>query len=227
MKKIAATSCQACGQCINQVHLFDNLSEAQQMEIMRHAQHETLPKNSILFHPDEHVQQLIVIRQGKLKLSNYDAKGREYIYDILTAGSVWGEDTLFSQARCGMYAEALTELHICRLTLQVLEELLRNNSHFALQLIRLLGQRATDQQERIRLLSISDSTRRLAQFLVARSDHLGNDPIELSQETIAAAVNLSRETVSRKLSQLVDEGLIAHDGYKKIKIIHKEKLKAY
>lgn len=151
------TECHRCGLCIGKISLFDNLSQEKQEQIMSHANHQVLPKGSLLFLPEDQVTRLIIIRQGKLKLSGYAADGREYIYDILTSGAVFGEDTIFSQATIGMYGEALSELHICSLSKDVLEDLLKQNIEFSIQLIRLLGKRSADYQETIRLLAIPDS----------------------------------------------------------------------
>jgi|LFRM01.1.fsa_nt_gb CRP/FNR family transcriptional regulator len=221
------TECHRCGLCIGKISLFDNLSQEKQEQIMSHANHQVLPKGSLLFLPEDQVTRLIIIRQGKLKLSGYAADGREYIYDILTSGAVFGEDTIFSQATIGMYGEALSELHICSLSKDVLEDLLKQNIEFSIQLIRLLGKRSADYQETIRLLAIPDSKKRLEQFLVNRCDHLGHNLIELTRDTISSAIHMSRETVSRKLAEIERDGNIELIGYKKIYVKNKEKLKSH
>lgn len=227
MKTIKTTDnlCRSCGLCINRIRLFDNLSDQTQRQIMSYADHERLPKGALLFSPEDKLHQLIIIRQGKLKLCGYDETGREYIYDILVDNAVLGEDLIFSDDTIGMYGEALTELHLCRLSRDVLEDLLRQNDQFSLQLIRLLGKRLSDNQATIRLLSIPDSKSRLEQYLVRRCESLGHNMIELSRDTIASAINVSRETVSRKLSEIERDGHIELIGYKKILVKHKEKMK--
>ena len=42
--------------------------------------------------------------------------------------------------------------------------------------------------------------------------------IILNQENIASSINMTRETVSRKLSQMEKEGYIENIAYKKIRI---------
>lgn len=219
--------CLVCGLCINRIGLFENLTDEKQRQIMAHAEHKVLPKGTVLFHPGDQLDRLIIIRKGKLKLSDYDVEGREYIYDILVESAVLGEDLIFSDQTIGTYGEALTELHICSLSREVLEDLLRQNSDFSLQMIRLLGKHLAANQATIRLLSIPDSKTRLEQYLVQRCENLGHNMIELSRDTIASAINVSRETVSRKLGEIERDGNIELIGYKKIYVKNKEKLKSH
>lgn len=42
--------------------------------------------------------------------------------------------------------------------------------------------------------------------------------VSLNQENIASSINMTRETVSRKLSELENDGYIENIAYKKIRI---------
>lgn len=67
-----------------------------------------------------------------------------------------------------------------------------------------------------RLLTIPDAKDRLEEYLLFRKRYIKQAEIELSRQTIASAINLSRETVSKKLQELQQEGKITLQGYKSI-----------
>ena len=122
-----------------------------------------------------------------------------------------------------MYGEALTELHSVDSAETARISCVKTISFTPAD--PLLGKRLSDNQATICLLSIPDSKSRLEQYLVRRCESLGHNMIELSRDTIASAINVSRETVSRKLSEIERDGHIELIGYKKILVKHKEKMK--
>jgi len=217
--------CDKCGICINRVKLFENLSASEQYHILKESRHKLFPKNTIIMRPEDQADKVIIIKTGKLKLCAYDENGKEYIYDIIGDGDILGEEAIFSENPVGMYVEAITDVNVCILTRELLESLLASNSAFAIKLIRSLGKRVAEDKNKIRLLSIPDAKKRLEQYLALCCDQIGHNQIELTRDVIASAINVSRETVSRKLSEIEKDGNIRLIGYKKIYVLNKEKLK--
>ena len=87
-------------------------------------------------------------------------------------------------------------------------------------MIKSLSEKVYETEKLLEILSIKDSYTRLAAFLAYRSKITKNEIISLNQENIALSINMSRETVSRKLSQLEKDGYIENQAYKKIRIIN-------
>ena len=223
-KTIDRATCLACARCIEGIRLFRDFSDEERLHIMQTADHLLYSKGETVFSSEDPANRLIIVQQGKLKLCNYDWEGREHIYGIMTPASTLGEETLFSESSYGLRGEALTPVHLCVLSRTRLEELLRKDPDFAIRFIRSLGEKLSDSRELVSLLSIEDAKERLAHFLLSRQKLLQGEPIRLSRQTIASAINLSRETVSKKLNELAREGSILLDGYKNIRILHPEQL---
>lgn len=218
--------CDKCGICINKIKLFEKLSTEEQFQILKESRHQLFPKNTIIMCPEDKADKVIIVKKGKLKLCAYDENGKEYIYDIIGDGDILGEEAIFSEDNVGMYIETITDVNACILTRELLERFLASNSAFAIKLIRSLGKRVAEDKNKIRLLSISDAKKRLEYYLVLRCDQMGHNHIELTRDVIASAINASRETVSRKLSEIENEGNIQLIGYKKIHVLNKERLKS-
>jgi CRP-like cAMP-binding protein len=77
----------------------------------------------------------------------------------------------------------------------------------------------------VQLLSVNDAKARIAGFLLLRNNRLKGKTIELTREDMAAYINIRRETISRKLGELKEEGAIKLDGNKKIQILDKDTLR--
>ena len=216
-------NCVACHLCTNNIKIFQDLSFESQKLIMAMADHKIITKGERLFNVGDDADKMVIVHNGKIKLSEYDEEGKEYIYDIATSGYVIGEDMLFTNGSFRFSAEALTDTRVCIITNSGLEDLLEKDGDFRINLIKSLAEKNRLQEKLIRLLKISDSEERLKEFLYLRADLIKKDTIELTREDISLYVNLSRETVSRKLQSLEKKGFVELDGYIKIKIIKKRK----
>lgn len=208
--------CVHCGLCTDEIKLFEDLGPKNGAQISALATQEDFHKGDFLFHLGDAADRVFIVTAGKVKLSDYDEGGKESIYGIAMPGSVIGEESLFAKETFRVYGEALTDVEVCVLTNSDLEALVETDEDFRLNLIRGLADKLKRQDAMIRVLRIPNAKDRLEAFLKLRQDQLGDSVIELTQETISASINVARETVSRKLQALADEGVIELEGYKKI-----------
>lgn len=214
--KLFVSACSRCGLCLEQVELFRGLEAADQLWLMSHADHLEYPAGEILFQPGDRMDRLLILRTGKLKISNYDAEGKESIHEILTVGKVLGEEGVFTGQEYTAYGECLTPCHICILRKETIFQLVHQYPEFSTRLFAALAKKLIEAREMNRLLTIPDAKDRLEEYLLFRKRYIKQAEIELSRQTIASAINLSRETVSKKLQELQQEGKITLQGYKSI-----------
>lgn len=110
------------------------------------------------------------------------------------------------------------------MTKKIIQNLIINDSEFSIKMIENMSNKLYQTQKLLEIVSIKDSYKRLAAFLLNRSNIVNSQFIELNQENIAFSISMSRETVSRKLTQLEKDGLIEISAYKKIKLKNKAEL---
>jgi CRP/FNR family transcriptional regulator len=103
--------------------------------------------------------------------------------------------------------------------------MIMNRPEIGIKLLGEVGSKLSSANELIELLSINDAKARLSGFLLYRSNRIEKEIIELSREDISAFINLTRETISRKLNELESEEVIKLNGHKKIKIMDKTTLR--
>lgn len=215
-----------CGDlCIENIEMFKDLSQESKMEIMDHSNHIHVKDKTIIFTPQDKVDSILVVKEGKLKLSNYDDQGQEYIYKILEKNDTYGEELIFADENFNMYVESIGKTMVCQITKDELIPYIMGNPDYAKKLIEGLGKKLKESMAIKKLLFIKDPKERLEGYLVNKCEETGSNIVALSRENIGREINLTRETVSRKLNEIQAEGSIKLDGYKKIIVKNKEKMK--
>ena len=150
---------------------------------------------------------------GAVRLLRLMPDGRRHVVDFLVAGDYFG----FSpQAAYPYSAEAVIDSTVTCVPRRGVEQLLGRRPGLARRLLELLSRELSSAQDQLLLLGRKNAQERLASFLLMRLERAG-DPggarpqIELfmSRTDIADHLGLTIETVSRSLTQLRREGIIA------------------
>lgn len=216
--------CVGCNLCTDKVELFKNLSTHLKRKVSSMASHKKVSKGDVILREGDSLDWFLIIREGRVKLSNYDAEGRELILDILVPGNILGGDGLTKNIKSTSDVIALTDVLYCSIKKQEIEELIKKDAEFAMAIIANLSERIELANERIRNLMEVDALKKVGAFILSRSERLETNNLTLGNEDIAFSLNIRRETVSRKINQLIDEGILLKEGHRNIKIIDKEKL---
>lgn len=159
-----------------------------------------------------------------MKLNLYDENGKEYIENVYIAGDTIGEDSIFLDKKYNLNGVTIDKTGICIIDKSLVEDIILSDPDFSIKMIENLSKKLYQTQKQLEIISIKDAYKRLGAFLLYRSRVINKDTIELNQENIASYTNMTRETVSRKLNELEDDGLIEILAYKKIKIKNLPKL---
>ncbi len=185
----------------------------------------TLTRGSTIFQEGDPVDAIYMITSGRVKLTRWDAEGNEQIIGIFSEGEPIWEGLLIEDSVFPYSAECLTPVSIRILYGTDLMKLL-NNPAVSLQIITMLSQKLHDANDRNLVLSLKDPKARLAAFLLYRERKTREGNIQIRLDDISASLCLRPETVSRKLSELMDEGLVERSGKSGIRILNFEGLEA-
>ncbi len=219
-------SCSFNGLCTSKIALFSMLDLEEQNELIYKAKHLNYKKGDIIFRESDPADKIIIVRYGKIKLNHFSQEGKEFVIDILVESDIYGEQNIFSGGNFNVNAVVLETTGVCLISQSDIQKMIINRPEVGIKLLSVIGSKLSSANELIELLSINDAKTRLAGFLLYRSTRIKKDLIELSRDDIAAYINLTRETVSRKLNELSDEGIIELNGHRKIKIADMETLRA-
>ena len=220
-------TCEDCrDRCIQDIAFLYGMPEEKQLDILRRSAHKIFNRGDFLFHEGDKVSSIVISKQGQVKLSTYEADGRENIIGIFSDNdTIW--EGVFSGDRVYPYsAVCLTKTYCCFVRRGDVETAISNPT-VALRVINMLSNKLHDANERSRILSISEPVRRIAAFLIYREKRSNEPFVTLRLDDIAGSVGLRPETVSRNIRRLMNEGLIEKVGRSGFRIPDFEKLNSF
>ena len=218
--------CNCCSKmCTSKIPLFEPLSLEEQRELVSKARHLDYKRGESVFHEGDPADIIMIIRYGKVKISRYSLEGKEYVLDILTAGEIYGEQNIFGGKAFEATAVALGECGVCLISKTDILELILRKPEIGVKILSVVGEKLSVANELVQLLSVNDAKARVAGFLLFRSNRIKGETIELSRDDISAYINVRRETISRKLSELRKEGAVELEGNRKIHVLNKDSLR--
>lgn len=228
--------CQHCKNklCASKVSIFSTLSREELEEIVSLIGHRDYRKGEMVFLEGEKSNSLYIINEGQIKLFKYTKEGKEQILHILSEGEFFGELSLLKEEEVAFNAEAITPLKICTLTKERLNNILLKQPEISLKILERVGERLSKVEKLVQNLATIDVEARMAALLMEFKDQYGVQTykgieikLPLTREDMANYIGVTRETISRKLTKLQQEGLIQLIGNKKIVILDEERLKDY
>ncbi|SCG81762.1 Crp/FNR family transcriptional regulator [Proteiniborus sp. DW1] len=217
--------------CAHKVSIFSVLTEEQLAKLTAKISHKNYKKGQVIFFEGDISDKLYVINKGKIKIFKYTREGKEQILYILSEGDFVGDLSLLKKDEFKFNAEALENSNICVLTKDDFDEMLKENPEIAIEILQVVYDRIVKLENLIQNLSTKDIEARIAGLLLSFVKDFGvrkEDSIELelplSREDIANYIGVTRETISRKLGSMQDQGVIDLIGSKKIIIKDIEEL---
>ncbi|MES2316712.1 MAG: Crp/Fnr family transcriptional regulator [Pseudomonadota bacterium] len=202
---------------------FAALPQAIRETMVGQAELQRLQPGEMLFRQGDPPSGLYALTSGALKTSSLREDGREAILAVLEAGIWFGEISLIDHQPRTHDATALGKVEVLLLP-RVHFDALMEQAVFARAIAALLA-------GRIRLLYgiVEDATLRSARARVARrllllshGDAAGMPQmrarVPVSQEGLAMMLGMSRQTLSKQLRELVNDGVIAL-GYGFIEVV--------
>lgn len=190
---------------------------------------EPLQKNKTIFEDGDKFQSLYAVRSGAIKSFSIDDKGEEHVIGFFLPGELIGLDAIDSGIHSHA-AKALETSSICEIPYEQVEYLSSKISKLQQHMFRLLSREIHDDQELQLLLSKKTADERIGAFLLnlsARYKQRQLSPtafrLPMPRTDIANYLGLAVETVSRVLTRLQDQKILAVDG-KEVEILDHQKL---
>lgn len=211
--------------------LFRKISAAETAEIIRcsGAEIQKYPKGSFIFDQYERPEFMFVLVSGKISVGKYYADGRQsFMTSFTKPGDLFGEILLFlDKDSYDFFAIAQEESEVLKLPKQFLTTQCTKACSFHAQLIEnllnIFAEKAYFLQNRVRILSGSSLRQRIAQTLLMQNEQDPEHAFSMTREELAGYVNAARPSVSRELSAMARDGLIAFHGHSLV-IADREKL---
>lgn len=195
--------------------LFAALDENDIQAVLALAHSEEHPGKQVIFRQGEEGDRLLVLLEGRVKISLSSAEGKEAILSILEPGQLIGEMSLLDG---GARSATVTTMEACRflsIWRRDFTAFLTEHPRVALALLQALSLRLRATNDQVGNLSFLNLSARLARILLNLGQQYGKHTgegivigLKLSQEELGNLVGVSRESVNRQVRLWVEAGVL-------------------
>lgn len=217
--------------CMHKVPIFNNLNHEDMFRIAELIQHMSYRKGDTIFSLGDSLDSIVIINEGSAKAYKYTPEGREQILYLFTEGDFFGEQYLLAKRAAAYTVQALEAVKVCMLSREHFQKLLLQYPDMGIKIIEELGARMYRLEHTMESMGIRNIDLRINSLLLDYSERYGKIVAEgvlirlpLSREGMANYLGIARETISRKLSQLENEGIIRSVTNKSILILNQAAL---
>lgn len=197
--------------------LFGNLQPQELTELGALARKRELAQGEMLFLAGEKAAGLFVIASGQIRAFRVNTQGREQTIHIERAGATLAEVPVFDDGSYPATAVAEEPTTVLFLEKNDIRRFMLQHPEVGLTALKLMAQRLRGHADLVDALSLQQVGQRLARFLLEQSRDHGSRTsagveldLALSNEELARRVGSVREVISRTLTRLERDGLIAH-----------------
>jgi len=174
-----------------------------------------------LFARNDPGESIMVVLDGRIKISNVSADGREAVLNFINPGEVLGEISVLDGLERSADATAIALTELFQLQRRDLIQLMTSEPSIAILLIELLCRKLRRTSEMVEDNMLLQLAPRIAKGLLRLAKESGTEldegvriDIKLSQRDLGSYVGIARENVNRQLKTWREEGLLEMtDGY--------------
>lgn len=185
-----------------------------------------------LFGAEQEIPDIYWLRMGKIRLYQIAEDGSEMTLHIFRSPSFFPMMFYLSHRKADYYFQAVEDVIARKAPAKEVVKFLQQNPDVLFDLTRRFADAITGLLLRIEQLSSQNALQRVCSLLIYLDQQYGQPSpdgnvikLKLSHDDIAAWIGLARETVSRQIEKLAEEGLVTSKGRRFI-ILDAERLEA-
>lgn len=200
---------------LKHVPLFSDLTDRELSLLTATGRRQKFPAKNMVFQEGEPGDVLLVILSGRVKVLLSGKNGQEFILTMLGPGNFFGEMALLEAAPRSATVMTVEPCEFLLLEQKDLIGLLKAQPLIAVKILKHLSQRLRKTNEQIRSLVMFDIYGRVGRCLLNLAETQGGRangqflvPNRPSFQEMAKMVGCSRETLSRAMKALKDNGCL-------------------
>ena len=195
------------------IPIFSSLDEAVFEEVHRRMVEKRFHKNQVVLLEEDTASYMYVVYTGKVRVVHLGSDGSERILAVHKRGDIFGEMALMDAKTAPATVIAMEDAEIGLLSKETFEKLFLKNDKVLLQLVAILCRRLREAQLVLKAIAIPDAEQRLRSILNhlsllhgVKDDRGTVIALRLTHKELAGYTSVSRETVTRLLHRLTEEG---------------------
>lgn len=198
-----------------QIPLLKNLSSEEFDKIKKNIIAREFSKGEVIFRSHDSADKMFIILSGEIKVTKIMSDGKEQILYIYGPSDFIGGHNILSGDKYEYNSFALSKVKVLTISSYDVLGVLKYNTGFLLAVIKQSFERIRKAEELIDRLSVINTDEKVAKLLKTLIGLYGkktNDGIlisyKITQEELGSLAGISRETMSRKLNQFEEEGIL-------------------
>ncbi len=207
---------------LKNIFLFENLDENTLKEIQSISFKKKFTKDSVVFFEGEMGKYLTVLTKGVLKIYKTGAKGNEIVMHYFSPTTLFAEMPIFEEIPYPATARLESEGEVLFIDYEKFKKLLERNPKLSIEVIKSLTKKMKVLERAVSNSVAGSAAEKVAGFIYENRAIIQG----MKNTTIASAVNVTPETLSRILKKFRERGVITTEK-RKIKEINKEELRKY
>ncbi|MDC7715968.1 Crp/Fnr family transcriptional regulator [Vogesella sp. DC21W] len=195
--------------------LFQQLSPAQRAALVPGTHEVRGQKGQVIFQKGDPCDGMYVVVFGKVKLALTAQNGSEKVMEILHPGQSFAEAVMFLNRPCPVMAQFLEDGLLLHVSAEVIFGAIASDPGFAQRMLAGLSLRLHSMVRDVERYSVENSLQRVISYLLQEGQPACNGRVvhlPVNKNLIASRLNLTPETFSRVLHQLVESVLVEVRG---------------
>ncbi len=202
---------------LDRIPLLNILSGSDRQRLLRELTETHYGKNEYIFREGDPTEYFHIVKEGTVKCVKSTPDGKECTLKMLMPGDLFCCDAAtFDGSSHPGSAQPMGDVSILRMSKKAYFDLLRRHPDAALEVIKYLGNRLNEAQEKNKVLALDRADQRLAALLVDLATRNGvKDPngirlsVRLTRQDMANMVGITTETAIRIMSRFTRERLVS------------------
>lgn len=194
---------------INSSRIFSSLTDKHKEEMASSLTEMNVRKREFIYNSGDKSEKVYILKEGGIRISRMSEDGRELTVDILGPGDIFGELSLTGETERETDAVATEDSHICAISRNDLENMLRSMPDLSLSITKWIGLRLKRIESRFEKMLFQDAQKRLISVLSDLAEKFGQPSangrkimVRLSHKDLAELIGASRETVTLEINKL-------------------------
>lgn len=205
---------------LRNIPLLANLSDTEMDQVKADMRLRTFTKREVVLHKGDNGDSLLFLLSGQLQVIDVTEDGRAIGLRMLVPGDFFGEIAVINGTMRSASVVALSAVMVAMLPRSTALHLFTHSPSVANQMLRFLAEKVQRDSEFRALLGIHNTAKRIYSFITLLKEKK-EDNVEVvenlpTHQDIANMINTSRETVTRTLLALTQQGIIQKGAHRLI-----------
>ncbi len=202
---------------LTDIPLLNLLNGQDRQKILQDLTETQYGKGDYIFREGDQAEYFHIVKEGTVKCVKSSADGKECTLKMLRPGDLFCcEAAVFEGGRHPGTAQPMGNVSILRVSKKAYFEMLHCNPDAAIEVIKYLGNRLNEAQEKTKVLALDRADQRLALLFVGLAERTGKKEangirldVRLTRQDMADMVGVTTETAIRIMARFKRDRLVS------------------